>query len=148
MGDLSYDVLTVFLVGMTGMWKGLSMGFILQVSPFYIFLSTALSAVLGVLLLFFFGTKIRNYLIKRRFKKGKSKKEKKALQLFEKYGHIGLGFFGTLVIGPPMTIVLGLTIVKQQKPFLYWTIAGCVAWSLVLTLLGTFSVETITRFVK
>ena len=148
MGDLSYDVLTVFLVGMTGMWKGLSIGFILQVAPFYIFIATALSSILGVLILFFFGTRIRKFLIKRRFKKGKSKKEKNALQLFEKYGHIGLGFFGALMIGPPMTIVLGLTLVKKQKMFLYWTLAGIVVWSLVLTLIGTFSVETITRFAK
>ena len=148
MGDLSYDVLTVFLVGMTGMWKGLSIGFILQVSPFYIFIATALSSILGVLVLFFFGTRIRKFLVKRRFKKGKSKKEKNALQLFEKYGHIGLGFFGALMIGPPMTIVLGLTLVKKQKIFLYWTLAGVVVWSLVLTILGTFSVETITRFYR
>lgn len=148
MGDLSYDVLTVFLVGMTGMWKGLSIGFILQVSPFYIFIATALSSILGVLILFFFGTRIRKFLIKRRFKKGKSKKEKNALQLFEKYGHIGLGFFGALMIGPPMTIVLGLTLVKKQKIFLYWTLAGVVFWTLALTILGTFSVETITRIAR
>jgi len=148
MGDLSYDVLTVFLVGMTGMWKGLSIGFILGVSPFYIFIATALSSILGVLILFFFGTRIRKFLIKRRFKKGKSKKEKNALQLFEKYGHIGLGFFGALMIGPPMTIVLGLTLVKKQKIFLYWTLAGVVFWTLALTILGTFSVETITRIAR
>ena len=148
MGDLSYDVLTVFLVGMTGMWKGLSIGFILGVSPFYIFIATALSSILGVLVLFFFGTRIRKFLVKRRFEKGKSKKEKNALQLFEKYGHIGLGFFGALMIGPPMTIVLGLTLVKKQKIFLYWTLAGIVVWTLALTILGTFSVETITRIAR
>jgi membrane protein DedA with SNARE-associated domain len=145
MGDSLFDVIMVFLIGITGMWKGLSAGFIMQISPIYIFLLTALSSIIGVLILFFFGTKIRNYIINRRAKKGKSNKEKKALKLFDKYGHMGLGLFGTLAIGPPMTIILGLTIVKHQKAFLYWTIVGIVVWSMVLTIVGTISVETITR---
>lgn len=145
MGDFSFDIIMVFLVGITGMWKGLSAGFLLQLSPIYIFLLTALSSTIGVLIIFFFGTKIRNYIINRRSKKGKSNKEKKALKLFNKYGHMGLGFFGALAIGPPMTIILGLTVVKQQKTFLFWTIVGIVFWSFVLTIIGTISIETITR---
>ncbi len=74
MGDFLFDIIMVFLVGITGMWKGLSAGFLLQLSPIYIFLLTALSSTIGVLILFFFGTKIRNYIINRRSKKGKSNK--------------------------------------------------------------------------
>ena len=62
MGDLSYDVITVFLVGILGMWKAIPVGLLLHVSPLYIFLMIALGALAGVLILFFFGSKIRNYI--------------------------------------------------------------------------------------
>ena len=145
MGDLSYDVITVFLVGILGMWKAIPVGLLLHVSPLYIFLMTALGAFTGVLILFFFGSKIRNYVQNRRLKKGKSKKEMRALKLLDNYGPIGLGFFGTLLFGPNMTMVLGMALVKKEKQFLYWTMAGTVVWSMVLTILATYSVETFNR---
>ena len=77
MGDFSFDIIMVFLVGITGMWKGLSAGFLLQLSPIYIFLLTALSSTIGVLIIFFFGTKIRNYIINRDQKKENQTKKKK-----------------------------------------------------------------------
>ena len=147
MGNLSLDIITVFLVGITGMWKAIPLGFLLKVPPAYIFLMTAFGSVVGVLVLFFFGNKIRNYIINRQLKKGNSKKEKRALKLFDKYGPIGLGFFGSLLLGPPMTMILGLALVQKQKYFLYWTMAGTVVWSFVLTILGVFGIEAITWFV-
>jgi membrane protein DedA with SNARE-associated domain len=131
---------------MVGMWKAIPLGFLLKLPPLYIFLMVATGSVLGVLILFFFGTKIRNYIINRQHNKGGSKKERKALELLDKYGLIGLGFFGTLIFGPPMPIVLGMTLVKRQKHFLYWTLAGTIVWSLVLTILGTLSIDIISRF--
>ena len=85
--------------------------------------------------------------VNRRLKKGKSKKEERVLKLFDRYGLIGLGIFGTLIIGPPMTMILGLALVQKQKHFLYWTMTGIVVWSLVLTILGSLGIEFITRFV-
>ncbi len=147
MGNLFLDIITVFLVGITGMWKAIPLGFLLKVPPAYIFLMTAFGSVVGILILFFFGSKIRNYIVNRQLKKGNSKKEKRALKLFNKYGSIGLGFFGSLLLGPPMTMILGLALVQKQKYFLYWTMAGTVVWSLVLTILGVFGIEAITWFV-
>ena len=147
MGNLSLDIITVFLVGITGMWKAIPLGFFLEVSPFYIFIMTALGSIVGVLILFFFGNKIRNYIINRQLKKGNSRKKKRALKIFDRYGLIGLGIFGTLIIGPPMTMILGLALVQKQKHFLYWTMTGIVVWSLVLTILGSLGIEVITWFV-
>ncbi|MCD6597760.1 MAG: VTT domain-containing protein [Bacteroidales bacterium] len=147
MGNLSLDIITIFLVGITGMWKAIPLGFFLEVSPFYIFLMTSLGSILGILILFFFGNKIRSFILNRRLKKGKSKKEERVLKLFDRYGLIGLGIFGTLIIGPPMTMILGLALVQKQKHFLYWTMTGIVVWSLVLTILGSLGIEFITRFV-
>ncbi len=146
MGNLSLDIITVFLVGITGMWKAIPLGFLLKVSPSYIFIMTALGSIVGVLVLFFFGNKIRNYIINRKLKAGNSKKGKRALKLFDKYGLIGLGFFGTLILGPPMTMILGLALVQKQRQFLYWTMAGSIVWSLVLTILGTLGIELISLF--
>jgi len=58
------------------------------------------------------------------------RKEARASKLLEKYGVFGLGFIGTLLMGPQMTIVLGLLIVKSHKKLLYWTLVGIIVWSL------------------
>ncbi|MEZ5083511.1 MAG: hypothetical protein R2750_08685 [Bacteroidales bacterium] len=44
-----------------------------------------------------------------------------------------------------MTIIIGLVIVKSQKHLLYWTLAGVVVWSLVLTFTGVFSIELFNK---
>ena len=147
MGNLSFDIIIVFFVGITGMWKAIPLGFLLKVPPSYIFIMTAFGSIIGVLILFFFGNKIRNYIINRNLEKGDSKKEKTAIKILDKYGLIGLGSFGTLIIEPPMTMILGLALVQKQKLFLYWTMAGIVVWSLVLTILGAFGIEAISGLV-
>jgi hypothetical protein len=44
-------------------------------------------------------------------------------------------------MGPQMTIVLGLIIVKSQKRLLYWTLSGIFVWSFILTYLGVGGID-------
>jgi hypothetical protein len=61
--------------------------------------------------------------------------------LFEKYGIPGMGILGTLLLGPNMTMAMGMIIVKKEKALLLWTGLGIIVWTVVLTLIGTYSVE-------
>ena len=65
--------------------------------------------------------------------------------MLEKYGVFGLGFLGTLVMGPQMTIILGLIIVKSHQKLLYWTLAGIFFWSLILTFLGLGGIDLVKK---
>ncbi|MBN2174629.1 MAG: small multi-drug export protein [Bacteroidales bacterium] len=144
----AYNSLIVFLTGILGIWKAIPVGLLLKLNPPMIFFMTASGAIVGVSLLYFFGNRIRIYISNRRTKKGKTGKERKAAHLLEKYGVPGLGFFGCLIMGPNMTIILGLILVKSRKQLYWWTVAGIIAWSLVLTIIASLSLEVFIKLTE
>jgi len=148
MGRITLDYLLIFLMGMLGIWKAIPLGLVLKANPFFIFLMTSLGASAAVLILFFFGNKIRDYILRKRAKKDKNNKENRAAKLFEKYGAAGLGFLGCLLMGPNMTIILGMVVVKSQKKLLYWTLAGVIIWSMLLTLIAVISIDLFNKIVE
>jgi len=140
-----YPYLIVFIAGMTGIWKAVPVGVAFKMGPLGIWLSTSGGAALAVLILYFFGKKIREYIVRKRKNTKNKKKEARASKLLEKYGVFGLGFLGTLLMGPNMTIILGLIIVESHKKLLIWTLAGILIWSLALTILAQTSVELFNK---
>ncbi len=147
-----YEAILIFLTGILGIWKSVPLGLLLEAPPLVIFLMTALGGITGVLILFFFGDLVRQWTRrKKEGKPGNNRKSNTAQRLFQKYGTPGLGFFGSLILGPNLTIVLGLLLVKSRMQLLYWTLAGTALWSLVLTLTGVLSIdlfEDLTHHVK
>ena len=135
----------IFLTGMLGIWKAVPVGVAVGADPLGIWLMTTLGATAAVITLYFFGNRIRAYLERKRQGRSKGRKDKRAAQLFEKYGTPGLGLLGCLLMGPNMTMLIGLVIVKSPIKLLYWTIGGIVIWSLALTMLAILSVDLFYR---
>lgn len=81
-----YDLIIVYLTGVTGMWKSLPVGFILKLPPFYIALMTCLGALTCVFLMYFFGTGVQKLFFYFYSEKTNGKKEGRVRRLFEKYG--------------------------------------------------------------
>jgi len=133
MNESIYALTGVFATGMLGIWKAVPVGFALGINPWFIFLLTAGGATTSAVVLYFFGENIRKLFIK---KNHKSKKENRAQRLFNKYGTAGLGFLGCLLMGPNMTLIVGLILVKSPRVLFLWTMAGIIIWTLVLTLMA------------
>jgi membrane protein DedA with SNARE-associated domain len=140
-----YKEILVFLTGILGIWKAIPVGLLLKVNPVFIFLFTSLGAITGVLILFFFGNKLRGFIQRKQKSKGIQNNEKRAGKLLETYGSPGLGLLGCLVMGPNLTVLIGLALVQSPVRFLYWTVAGIVVWSLVLTLVAVYGIEFFNR---
>ncbi len=136
-----YDLLIIYFTGVTGMWKALPVGFILKVPPFYIALMTALGALTCVVMIYFFGTGIKRLFLKFFSEKSKEKKEGRVRKIFIKYGCPGLGLIGTLFLGQPVVMILGMMVVKRTKNLLLWVSLGTIIWSIVLTILGTYGIR-------
>jgi membrane protein DedA with SNARE-associated domain len=146
MGNL-YNSWIVFLTGMLGVWKAIPVGLALQCNALTIILMTASGALVSIFIIFLMGRRIKQYILKR-LNKGKSAKKKGRLMvLLDKYGIIGMGIFGTLILGPNMTMAMGLVIVTKEKSLLLWTAAGIIIWTVVLTMIGTYSVELFENLV-
>lgn len=143
MQTIDYPLVLIFLTGMLGIWKAIPVGLAFNTNPLLIWLMTSAGASVSVLVLYFFGKKIREWVIRRRERITNKGKEARAKQLLKKYGVFGLGFMGTLFMGPQMTIILGLIIVKSHVKLLYWTIAGIIVWSFIITYLGVGGINLV-----
>lgn len=141
MQNAVYTYILIFFTGMLGIWKAVPLGIILKANPVMIWLLTSAGASASIVILYFFGNRIRGYIQKRRAGKGKNKKETRAKKILDKYGAPGLGLIGCLVIGPNMTIILGLVLVKSGQKLFWWTLIGVFVWSLMLTITAVFSIE-------
>ncbi|MCB2222478.1 MAG: small multi-drug export protein [Bacteroidetes bacterium] len=135
-----YSYAIVFATGLLGIWKAVPVGFALGLNPLWIYALTTLGATVAVLILYFFGEQLRR-IIYRGKDKNPSKKESRVRRLLEKYGTAGLGFFGTFLIGPNATILIGLIVVPSRKLLLLWTIAGIIFWTMALTFLAFSGIE-------
>ena len=141
---ITYSIL-LYLTGMLGIWKAVPVGFAVGAEPVVTWLTTSLGAITSAIILYFFGSRIKEYLDSRRKKERSRKKESRAVRLFDRYGTAGLGFLGCLLMGPNMTILIGLVIVKEPRKLLRWTIAGIIVWTLALVILGLVSIDLFTR---
>jgi membrane protein DedA with SNARE-associated domain len=134
--------LTVILfLAVLGIWKSIPVGFILNLHPILVCTMTILGASLGVLVIYMLGSRLKQRILQSIQGKANNKKQKKIHKIFNRYGVPGLGMLATLIVGPALTMVLGLTIVKNGKDLLLWTNIGIVVWSVLLTLIGQVGVN-------
>lgn len=126
--------------GLFGIWKAVPVGFTLGIHPLAVYLATAAGAVLAVLIIYFFDEGIRKYILGNRVNK-REKRLNRGKKILEKYGAPGLGFFGCLLMGPNMTLVVGLLIVTSRKVLLLWTIIGILVWTAVLVALAATGIN-------
>jgi len=135
------DLFIIYLAGMTGIFKAIPVGIMLQAQPFMIALMTALGGLTAAAVLYQFGGWMKQMLNKKKVGKRLDKREERTRRLYSKYGIIGLGIFGTLLLGLHITIILGLIVVKAKKKLLVWTTMGILLWSSVITIAAANGLE-------
>lgn len=140
-----YSYLSIFLTGMLGIWKAVPLGLALQCSLQSIIIFTSLGALLSIVIIYFLGSKIKQW-VETRMTHKREKRKIHLNRLFDKYGIVGMGILGTLLMGPNMTMVLGMIIVKNEKLLLLWTALGIVIWTIMLSLAGHFGVDFIMDY--
>jgi len=136
-----YNSWIIFLTGLLGVWKAIPVGLALQCNAFTIILMTASGALVAIFIIYLMGRRIKQWILKRLNKGRNTKRKGRLMVLLDKYGIIGMGIFGTLLLGPNMTMAMGLVIVTKEKSLLLWTAAGIIIWTVVLTMIGTYSIE-------
>jgi membrane protein YqaA with SNARE-associated domain len=135
------DLLIIYLAGMTGIFKAIPLGIMLQASPVWIALMTAFGGLTAAAILYRFGGWMQQMMKKKSNRTGLDKREERTRRLYSKYGIIGLGIFGTLLLGLHITIILGLIVVKAKKKLLVWTTVGILLWSSVITAAAASGLE-------
>ena len=95
----------------------------------------------GVFVSIFLGEKIRTFFTK--YKKKNEVKPKTGLvyRIWNKYGIIGLGFFGTMTVGAPASIAVGIGMNASLKKLLTWCCIGVITRCIIFTVIGYYGVQ-------
>ncbi len=131
-----FKFLTVAALASFEIYAAIPAGFAFGLSPFTIFFASVSGGLAGVFVAAFLGDKIRSFIA--RYKKPKAPKPQTGLvyRIWNKYGIIGLGFLGTLTVGAPASIAVGLGFNASLKKLLTWCCIGVVTRCILFTTIG------------
>jgi membrane protein YqaA with SNARE-associated domain len=138
---MTLKILTVAALATFEVYAAIPAGFAFNLSPWIIFLASVTGGLIGVYVAAFFGEKIKKYL--SRFRKPKAAKPHTGMiyRIWDKYGIIGLGFIGTMTVGAPVSIGVGVGFNVPLKKMLVWCCAGVIVRCALFTTLGHFGMK-------
>lgn len=138
-----YKLLTVAALATFEIYAAIPAGFAFGLPSWSIFLSTVIGGLIGVFVAAFLGEKIQRYFAKFRKPKKEKKEHKLIHRIWNKYGTIGLGFFGTMTVGAPISIGVGTGLNVSIKKLLVWCCIGVITRCALFTMLGHFGMKLI-----
>lgn len=117
-------------------------GYAFGLSPWTILLASVVGGLVGVFVAAFLGDKIRALFNKKKpVKEDAEKKHPFILGLWNKYGIIGLGFLGTISVGAPISLALGIGLNANIKKLVTWCCIGVITRCVVFTWLGWYGMQ-------
>ncbi len=136
-------MLTICGLATFEIYAAIPMGFLFGLTPLTIFTLCVIGGSIGVFVTAYLGDKIRKF-----FTKGKTPRKKKtsslATTLWEKYGVIGLGLLGTVTIGAPISIAVGIGFNANVHKLVLWCLTGVVIRCAAFTLIGHIGTQAVS----
>jgi len=134
-------ILTVAGLASFEIYAAIPAGFVFGLSPWTIAVASITGGLAGVFVAAFLGDKIRKVFSK--YKKKKEVKPKTGLvyRIWNKYGIIGLGFFGTMTVGAPASIAVGIGMNASLQKLLTWCCIGVITRCIIFTVIGYYGVQ-------
>ena len=135
------EILTVAGLATFEIYAAIPAGFAFGLHPGTIFGSTVAGGLVGVFVAAFLGDKIRAFI--SRYKKVKEQKPKEGLiyRIWDKYGVIGVGFLGTLTVGAPVSLAVGVGFNVPLKKLVTWCCIGVFVRCALFTTIGHFGMK-------
>lgn len=143
MENVALRVFSIYLVGITGIWKAIPVGIALKSHPVETASFTALGSISTVIVLFHFGESVKKWVTRKWNQEKLDSKKGRFSHIMDNYGVVGLGIICPGLFGPITTIIVGLFIVKQTSRLLPYLIFGIVIWSFFLTWVAIFGIDLI-----
>ncbi len=143
MKEILLEIGAIYLAGITGLYKGVPVGIALKAHPVIITAFTALGSITAVLILYYSGESFKKWITKRIGEDKLEKKKNNFTFWMDRHGTMGLGLIVTGLIGPIVTILLGMTLVRDTGRLLFFVIIGIIIWSAGLTTLGVLGVSIV-----
>ena len=131
-----FKFLTVAALATFEIYAAIPAGFAFNLPPLLIFVASVVGGLAGMALSALLGERVKRFVA--RYKKAKEEKPKTGLayRIWHKWGTIGLGLLGTIAVGAPASIAVGLGFNASLKKLLTWCCIGVVTRSVLFTLIG------------
>lgn len=138
-----YKMLTVAALATFEIYAAIPAGFAFKLNPLVIFTASAIGGLVGVFVAAYLGDKIKTWL--QKFRKTSSEKPKKEpgfiLKIWEKYGVIGLGLMGTMTVGSPISIGVGVGFNVPTNKMVFWCSLGVLIRCVLFTAIGHYGLQ-------
>ena len=135
-------ILTVASLATFEIYAAIPAGFAFGLSPWTIFFASATGGLIGVFVAAFLSDKIRALLHKNKpTTEVAEKKHPMITKLWNKYGIIGLGFLGTMSVGAPISLAVGIGLNANIKKLVTWCCIGVITRCVVFTLIGFYGLK-------
>jgi uncharacterized membrane protein len=138
-----YKILTVIGLATFEIYAAIPAGFAFKISPIEIFLYSMLGGLIGVFVAAYLGDIIKKWLNKFRGTTiPKNTKEPGfVLKIWNKYGVIGLGLLGTMSVGAPISIGIGVGFNVPTTKMVFWCSLGVILRCALFTAIGYFGLK-------
>lgn len=136
-------ILTVAGLATFEIYAAIPAGFAFGLNPFTIFGASVAGGLAGVFVAAFLGDKIRAFFHKKKPAKEATVKHPVIYRIWNKYGIIGLGFLGTMSVGAPISIAIGVSLKANLKKLITWCCIGVITRCVLFTAIGYYGLKLI-----
>ena len=135
------EIITVAGLAAFEVYAAIPAGFAMGLHPGTIFTASTVGGLAGVFVAAFLGNSIRKFF--NRNKKVKEEKPKTGMvyRIWDKYGIIGLGFLGTMTVGAPVSLAVGVGFNAPLKKLITWCCIGVLVRCALFTTIGHYGMK-------
>lgn len=134
-------VLTVAGLASFEIYAAIPAGFAFDLSPLTIFVASVAGGLAGVFVAAFLGDRIRAFFTRKKKAQEEKPKTGLAYRIWNKYGIIGLGFFGTMTVGAPASLAVGISLGASTRKLITWCCVGVLTRCALFTTIGYYGVQ-------
>ncbi len=135
------EIFTVAGLATFEVYAAIPAGFAFGLHPGAIFTASTLGGLIGVFVAAFLGDKIRAFFHRNRPVKEEKPKTGLVYRIWNKYGIIGLGFLGTMTVGAPISLAVGVGFNAPLKKLITWCCVGVLVRCAIFTSIGHYGLQ-------
>ncbi len=136
------QLLGVLALSFVELWAAAPAGIALGLPPVLVWAATVAGAVLCIVVVVYAGDRLRSWL-ERRLGHGRAPEGGRVRRVWERYGVVGFGLIGPLVLGVPLSAALGVGLGAPRRRLVVWLTAGAVLWTTILTVAAALGVDAV-----
>lgn len=137
------EIFTVAGLATFEVYAAIPAGFALGMRPGTIFSASTIGGLIGVFVAAFLGDKIRSFFSRNKPPQVERPKTSLVYRIWNKYGIIGLGFLGTMTVGAPISLAVGVGFNAPLKKLITWCCIGVLVRCAIFTTIGHYGMKMI-----